>query len=344
MTDVAKTFRIGISPDFHSQARGHFEPVLHRHFGDLPGAEVATLPDMTATPEAIDDFDAILALALRVTAESVSGVTRPAILARWGVGYDLIDTDALSAAAIPLCITPAGVRRPVAEAELTMIFALAKNLFALDRMARAGRWRQDMKGLAFDIRGSVLGSVGCGNIARELFRLARPLGFARLVACDPNVQPDEVAESGIELVSLEQVLSESDFVTVNALLTGKTANLIGETQLRSMKPTSFLINLARGRIVDYAALDLALRERWIAGAGIDVFPEEPPPPNDPLFSLDNVIVTPHALAWTDGIMRGNGDEACKHILSVMHGRIPGDVVNREVLSDPRFLAKLERYR
>jgi hypothetical protein len=105
---VAKTFRIGISPDFHSQAQGHFEPVLDRHFGSLLNVEVATLPDITATPEAIEEFDAILALALRVTADSVPGVTRPAILARWGVGYDLI------------CITPVGVRRPVAEAEMTI--------------------------------------------------------------------------------------------------------------------------------------------------------------------------------------------------------------------------------
>ncbi len=318
--------------------------MLERHFGSLPDVEVVTLPDMIATPEAIEEFDAILALALRVTAESVRDVTRPAILARWGVGYDLIDTGALSAAAIPLCITPAGVRRPVAEAELTMIFALAKNLFALDRMARAGRWRQDMKGLGFDIEGSVLGSVGCGNIARELFRLARPLGFARLLACDPNVQPAEVVQSGIELVSLETVLRESDFVTVNSLLTPETANLIGEAQLRLMKRTAFLINLARGPIVDHAALEHALREGRIAGAGLDVFPQEPPPADDPLFSLQNVIVTPHALAWTNGIMRGNGDAACQHILSVMQGRVPGDVVNREVLSDPRFLAKLERYR
>ena len=175
-------------PIFTRKLQGHFEPVLDRQFGSSD-VKVVTLPDTTATPEAIEQFDAILALALRVTAESVRAVTRPAILARWGVGYDLIDTDALSAAAIPLCITPAGVRRPVAEAELTMIFALAKNLFALDRMARAGRWRQDMKGLGLDIEGSVLGSVGCGNIARELFRLARPLGFTRLLAsirmCSP---------------------------------------------------------------------------------------------------------------------------------------------------------------
>jgi len=149
---------------------------------------------------------------------------------------------------------------------------------------------------------------------------------------------------GIELVDLDTVLRESDFVTINTLLIPETTGLIGERQLRAMKPTAFLINLARGPIVDHAALVRALREKWIAGAGTDVFPQEPPPADDPLFSLDNVIVTPHALAWTNGLMRGNGDEACKHILSVMRGELPGDVVNRAVLKDPRFLAKLERYK
>src|SRR5690606_20338432 len=110
---------------------------------------------------------------------------------------------------------------------------------------RAGRWRQEMKGLGRDIAGSVLGSIGCGNIARELFRLARPLGFSRLLACDPKVRPEAVAAEGIELVDMETVLRESDFVTVNALLTEETRGLIGEPQLRAMKPTAYLINLAR---------------------------------------------------------------------------------------------------
>src|SRR5262245_15242477 len=324
-------FRVGISPDFHTEAKGHFESVLERNFGGFANVEIITLPSVMAAPADLEGHDAILALALRVTADSVRGVERPAIIARWGVGYDLLDVPALTASGIALSITPAGVRTPVAEGELTMIFALAKNLFPLDRAARAGRWRADMKGLGHDVAGSVLGSVGCGNIARELFRLARPLGFRRLLACDPAVRAADAAPAGVELVDMDTVLRESDFVTVNALLTAGTKGLIGEAQLRAMKPTAFLINLARGPIVDHDALVRALRERWIAGAGIDVFPQEPPPSGDPLFALDNVIVTPHALAWTDGIMRGNGDEACKHILSVMRGEIPGDVVNREVL-------------
>ena len=340
---MRRPFRIGISSDFHTQAAGHFESVLDRHFGKEADVEITTLPSIVATPSELDECDAVLALALRINADSVRGVTRPAIVARWGVGYDLLDVPALSNAAIAISITPAGVRRPVAEAELTMIFALAKNLFALDRATRSGRWREGMS-LAMDIQGSVLGSIGCGNIARELFRLARPLGFSRLLACDPNVRAADLDLPGVELVDFETLLRESDFVTINALLTSETSGLIGEAQLRAMKPTAFLVNLARGPIVNHEVLVRALREKWIAGAGIDVFPQEPPPPDDPLFALDNVIVTPHALAWTNAIMRGNGDEACKHIRSVMRGELPGDVVNREVLQDAKFLAKLERYR
>ena len=337
-----RLFRIGISPDFRTDAAGHFEAVLERNFGGVANVEIATLSSTTAVAAEMNEYDAIFALALRVPAESVRGVSRPAIIARWGVGYDLLDVPALTDAAIALSITPAGVRTPVAEAELTMIFALAKNVFALDRMARAGRWRQDLRGLGMDIQGSVLGSVGCGNIARELFRLARPLGFSRLLACDPNVRQTDV--EGVELVDLETVMRESDFVTVNALLNAATTGLIGEAQIRAMKPTAYLINLARGPLIDHAALIRALREKWIAGAGIDVYPKEPPPADDPLFTLDNVIVAPHALAWTNGIMRGNGEEACRHVRSVMRGEAPGDVVNREVLADARFLAKLEQYR
>jgi phosphoglycerate dehydrogenase-like enzyme len=341
---MSKTFRIGISPDFHTQAAGYFEGLLERNFGGLEGVEITTLANLTATPSDLEDCDAILAMALRVNKESVRGVTRPAVIARWGVGYDLLDVPALTESAIALAITPAGVRTPVAEAEITLIFALAKNLFALDRMARAGRWRQDMKRLGGDIAGSVLGSIGCGNIGRELFRLARPLGFARLLTCDPKLTQADLAGTGVELVDHETVLRQSDFVTVNTFLSAETRGLIGERQLRAMKPTAFLINLARGPIVDHAALVRALREKWIAGAGIDVFPQEPAPPDDPLFSLENVIVTPHALAWTEGSMRGNGEQACTNIMSVLRGEKPDNVVNREVLQDPRFLAKLERCR
>jgi len=236
------------------------------------------------------------------------------------------------------------VRAPVAEAILTFAFALSKNIFRLDRMARSGKWRSELAELGGDIRGSVLGSVGCGNIARELFAVARSLGFARLLATDPFVQQEQVNDLGVEMVGMDTLFRESDFVTVNTFLNDSTRGLVGEHHFRLMKPTAYFINTARGPIVQHAALVKALREKWIAGAGIDVFPTEPPPQDDPLFALDNVIVAPHALAWTKKIMHDNGVEACGHVLKVASGQPPDGVVNRGVLARPGFLKKLERYR
>jgi phosphoglycerate dehydrogenase-like enzyme len=340
-------FRIGITPDFYTDVKGLFEEELERMLGGEAGVEYAPMPPQPgklATPEALNQFDGVLALSLRFTRESLRGVERLAVVARWGVGYDKIDVAALTEADVALAITPGAVRRPVAEAILTFIFALSKNLRQLDAATRAGRWRDALPGPAFDLAGRVLGSLGCGNIARQMFRLARSLGFARLIACDPFVRPEEAAELGVELVDEETLFRESDYLTVNIPLNEATRGLIGERHFRSMKPTAFFINTARGAIVDHTALVRALRERWIRGAGIDVFPTEPPPADDPLFGLDNVILAPHALAWTEGLLRDNTREACRNLLAVARGRPPDSVVNREVLARPGFERKLARFR
>lgn len=340
-------FRVGLTPDFYTDAKGYFERPIHEQFSGVSHLEYGPMPpqpDKVATPEALNQFDGLVALGLRITADSLKGVDRLAVVARWGVGYDMIDVSALSDAGIALCITPSGVRRPVAEAILTLAFALLKNLFPLDRMTRGGKWRSGMNGLGRDIPGNVLGSVGCGNIARELFRLARPLGFSRMIACDPAVTQDQVNDLGVEIVDMDTVFRESDLVTINTFLSKATEGLIGQTQFRLMKPTAYFINTARGPIVHHEALVTALREKWIAGAGIDVFPSEPPPQDDPLFELDNVILAPHALAWTESGMYANGVEACRHVLEVFRGEIPGAIVNRDVIQHPGFLKKLERYR
>ena len=339
-------FRIGISEDFYSEAREHLELVLRDRLEGLEGIECTRMstPNKVSTPEELDRFDAIFALATKVDAASLNSVHRLACVARWGVGYDRIDVDALTAAGVVLCITPQAVRGPVSEAIFTFLFALAKNLPLQDRVARAGKWRGDLPKLGVDVAGTILGSVGCGNIAREMFRMAKTFGFRRMIACDPFVKQEQVTSLGVEMVDMDTVFRESDFVTVNTLLNSRTQDLIREPHFRLMKPTAYFINTARGPIVEHAALVKALKERWIAGAGIDVFPVEPPPPDDPLFELDNVIVAPHAMAWTNELMKNNGYEACDNVLALAAGNIPGGVVNREVLEQPAFLEKLARFR
>src|SRR5437868_4913318 len=218
---MTEMFRVGITPDFYTDAKGKFESVLDEQLGKAAGVESAPMPPQpgkVATPDALNQFDAIFSLALQIGPESLKGVDRLAVVARWGVGYDMIDTDALTEAGIVLCITPNAVRRPVAEAILSLIFALLKNIPEQDRLTRAGKWRGDLTRLGRNIPGHTLGSVGCGNIARELFRLARPLGFSRLLAADPFVKTEQAAELGVELVDIDTLFRESDFLTINTLL------------------------------------------------------------------------------------------------------------------------------
>jgi len=340
-------FRVGITPDFYIDAKGRFEAALEARLGGAPFVAYEPMPPQPgklATPEVLSQFDAIFSLGLRITRESLAGVDRLALVARWGVGYDMIDVPALTEAGVALAITPEAVKRPVAEAILTLIFALSKDLLEQDHLVRAGEWRGSLRRLGVTLRGKVLGSVGCGNIAREMFRLAQSLGFSRFIAHDPYVEQKTAEALGIELVSLEELLRTSDYVTVNTLLNESTRGLIGEPEFRLMKPSAFLINTARGPIVDQRALTRALAEKWIAGAGIDVFEKEPVDPDDPLLGRDNVILSPHGLAWTEEIARDNGLEACDNILSVAGGQVPAGIVNREVLDHPAFRAKLERYR
>ena len=338
------TFRIGISSDFYTDAKGKFEDVVDEQLRGADYGPMPPQPDKIATPDAVDQFDAIISMSQKYTAESVAGIGRLTALARWGVGYDMIDVDALTAADVALCITPNAVRRPVAEAILAYVFALMKNIPEQDRLTRSGKWRGDLTRLGRSIPGHTLGSVGCGNIAREMFRLARPLGFSRLIATDPYVKQEQVADLGIEITDMDTVFRESDFVAINTLLNKSTLGLIGKHQFDLMKPTAYFINTARGPIVQHDALATALRERRIAGAGIDVFPVEPPPPDDPLFALDNVIVSPHALAWTQELMQDIGQEACGNVLAVSRGELPGGIVNREVIDRPGFQKKLAAFR
>jgi phosphoglycerate dehydrogenase-like enzyme len=344
---MKQLFRIGASPDFYTEAPRHLNMVLENKLAGLEGVECVTMPPehgKLATPDGMNQFDAIFALALKITADSLKGVVRPAVVARWGVGYDLIDVPALTEADIALCITPKAVRRPVAEAIFTFLLALAKNLPVQDRVARGGGWRGQLPSMGMSIHGRTLGSVGCGNIGQEMFRMAQSMGFGRRIACDPFVDQEQVKDLGVEMTDIETVFRESDFVAINTFLNKQTEGLVNERLFRMMKPTAYFINTARGPIVDHAALVKALEEKWIAGAGIDVFPVEPPPKDDPLFALDNVIVAPHAMAWTDDLMRDNGYEACDNVLMVSRGEVPHGVVNREVLGRPGFKKKLERYR
>lgn len=342
---MGSSFLVGVTPDFFVDAKGRFEAELERVLGDA-GIRWEAIPEhgKIARPDIIDQYDGIFALALRFDAQSVAGLKRLSIISRWGVGYDMIDAAALTANDIALTITPNAVKRPVAEAILTLLFALSSNLLMQDRLVREGKWRGDLPKLGRNLKGRTLGSVGCGNIAREMFRLVQSFGFGRLIACDPFVKQEDVAPLGVELVSMDEVFRESDYVTVNTFLNASTKGLVGEPQLRLMKPDAYFINTARGPIVDEAALVKALNEGWFAGAGLDVFDVEPLPVDAPIRNCPNTIFAPHGLAWTGETARDNSREASENLVRIAAGVVPDTVVNKDVIARAGFQAKLARYR
>jgi phosphoglycerate dehydrogenase-like enzyme len=221
--------------------------------------------------------------------------------------------------------TPLAVRRPVAVATLTMIFALAGRLFQKDRLVRQGRWeaRNDWMGLGLTKR--TIGLVGAGGIGQELMRMAKPF-FGRMLAADPYADAAQVASLGGELVGLDRLLGEADFVVVCCQLTHQTRHLIDAGALAKMKREAYLINMARGPVVDETALIAALNGKTIAGAGLDVFEQEPSPVGNPLLAMDNVVLAPHALCWTDECFDDIAASALQSIVDVSLGRPPKHVV------------------
>lgn len=343
---MTNKFRIGISADFKTTAAGLLEPVLAERFDPHPEIEYEFMAEFKekVTPDQVEDYDAVITLHPHYMGDSLRGAERLTLIARWGVGYNMIDVQACTENDVLLAITRDGVRRPVAEGMLTLLLGVTHHLQTKDRLVRYGRWAEKARYPGVGLEGRSLGLVGIGNIGSEFLRLVRPFGLEELLAFDPYISSEQAEDLGIKLVEFETLLTESDFVCISCPLTRETFHLIAEPQLKMMKPTSFLINAARGPIIDQAALTHALQDHWIAGAGLDVFEQEPLPLNDPLTQLNNVILSPHAIGWTDALVRGNGVGACENILSILRGEIPKHTVNSEVVERASFQAKLHAIR
>ena len=342
---MRQTFRVGITRDFvRPDGTFSFDNMGLSLLATAPGVEYELLADDAQTLHAdhVQDYDGLFLLGRRVTADTLHRVDRLAILARFGVGYDTVDVEACTKNGVLLTITPDGVRRPVASSIIAFILALSHKLLIKDHLTRSGRWTDRLDAMGMGLTGRALGMVGLGNIGREVFALVQPFGMRHL-AYDPYVRTAEVAGTGVELMNLETLLQTADFVCICCALTPETRHLINAERLALMKKTAYLINTARGPIVDQDALTDALRERRIRGAGLDVFEEEPIDKNHPILTLDNVIVTPHSICWTDECFQAMGRDACQSILDVATGQIPRSVVNREVLDHICLQEKLRRY-
>jgi D-3-phosphoglycerate dehydrogenase len=266
------------------------------------------------------------------TRAMILGANRLRVIGRSGAGYDSVDLTAANERRIPLVYVPGTGARAVAEAGVTLILALAKNLSYWDQEVKAGNWRSRFQSTPKDIAGSVIGLVGLGNIGSALADLLR--GFnARVLAYDPLVSLKKASQYGVELTGLDQLLQISDFVSLHAPLTPETRGMINRTTLGLMKPGAFLINLARGGLIESMdVLHEFLKNGRLGGAALDVFEPEPPDHNHPIFQLKNLIASPHALGMTEGTMQQIFKSMADDMAAVLEGRRPRFVVNPEVLA------------
>jgi len=284
----------------------------------------------------------VIVLSPRVTANSLAACPELLAIARFGVGYDSVDVPACTAADVLLFIASGAVDRSVAEATVGWMIDLTHHTRTKDRLGREARWDLRGKFMGTELRDRTLGVVGFGGIGRALVKLLAGFGMKPTLVYDPYLSAVDATRHGVTSVPLDRVLFESDFVSIHCPLTDETRDLVGERELGMMKPTAYLINTARGGIVDEAALDAALRARKIAGAAIDCFDNEPLSAPPPFADLDNVLLAPHCIAWTDELFRDIGRAVCRGMLDLARGRVPAGVVNREVLDRPGFQAKWKR--
>jgi phosphoglycerate dehydrogenase-like enzyme len=341
-------FRVALSADFKKPDGSPAYPVFDlTPLTSDPRVELVYVqPENGVMPAAgLEGCDALILLVPRFDRSSVPKDGRLAMVARFGVGYDNVDIPTCNEAGIAAVITPDGVRRPVAVSIITFILALSGRMFVKDRLTRQGPagWNQRAEHMGTGLVGRTLGQLGMGNIGAEVFRLAKPFDL-RFIAHDPYADPKLAAELGIELVGIEDLFRQSDFLSVSVPLSDATRHIVSARLLGLMKPTAYIINTARGPIIDQKVLYEVLKEGRIAGAGLDVFEIEPCPADEPILKLDNVIVAPHALCWTDQCFGGIGASDVAAAQALMKGEIPRGVVNREVIENPAWRAKLDGLR
>ncbi len=322
-------FRIGLSRDLlkpDGQPSFGTEPLSL--LDQEPAIDWEYLPEQVTeiSPEIASRYDGLYISTPRVTRASVSRPDcRVRIIARHGVGYDSVDLGALAERGIVLTNTPIAIRRPVAVAALTLIFALAGRLFTKDRLTRSGRWHERTAHMGLGLTGRTLGIIGAGGIGQELLRLAAPFGW-RLRVADPYASEQRVDELGAKIQVLDDLLRESDFVVAACILNEETRHLIDARRFALMKREAFFINVARGPVADETALIEALRSGTIAGAGLDVFEQEPVDLGNPLLGMAQVILTPHSLSWTDECFDAIAREGLSCLVDFSRGRTPASVV------------------
>jgi D-3-phosphoglycerate dehydrogenase len=252
---------------------------------------------------------------------NLAAAARCRAIVRTGSGTDNVPIQEAAARQIVVANTPAAISDAVSDHAIALLFAVTRRVAELDRRIRGGQWGLTPGRNFGPVRGQTLGLVGFGHAAREVARKLR--GFEmKVLACDPYVSPEAVSAAGATAASLPDLLAASDFVSLHCALTPQTKYLIGERELRRMKPSAVLLNTSRGPVIDEPVLVLALGNGWIAGAGLDVLDREPPDPDNPLLTMPNVVLTPHVAGYSAGGTEARWKYSVETVLALARGEAP----------------------
>ena len=294
--------------------------LLQEHFEVVQGSGVEHVAEQLAGCEGV------LIRSAHVTASDMEQNPQLKVIAKHGMGLDSIDVEAATARGIAVVNAPFANMNAVAEHIVMLILALSKRTVRMDKLTRQGEFAQRNQYRTTELKGSTLGIIGFGKISRLVVK--KLSGFEmNVVACDPFVSQEEAEPFGVQMLSDQEVYQAADFVVVHTSLTPATYHLVGKREFGLMKPTAYFVNAARGAVVDEPAMIEALQTGQIAGAGLDVFEQEPPAADNPLFSMENVVLSPHNAALSDGAMLAMAMDSAQGIIDCLEGRVPRYLCN-----------------
>lgn len=278
----------------------------------------------------IEKYDALVVRSrTKVTKEVIERGKNLKVIGRAGVGVDNIDVDEATKRKIIVVNAPVSSTAAVAELTLAHMLSLARGITKADKSMKEGKWEKKVF-MGIELNGKVLGLIGTGRIGSEVAKRARAFGM-KCLTYDPYLIKEKAQEIGVELVALDTLLRDSDFITIHAALTKETRGLIGTKELGKMRSSAYIINCARGGIIDEKALYETMRDKKIAGCALDVFEKEPPEKENPLLKLDNIVFTPHIGANTKEAQIRAGVTVAEQVLRVLNGEKPEFIVNPAVL-------------
>jgi phosphoglycerate dehydrogenase-like enzyme len=340
------TFQIALTGDFQKDGKTVYPDF---DLGQLKAARGIKYSFFTEhkseiEPEQLKGFQGVIVLTPKVTSHSLSQSQDLLAVSRFGVGYDSVDVSACTEADVVLCITAGAVDRPVAEATVGWMIALGHRIIIKDKLVRKGLWHQRSEYMGGELRDRTLGVVGLGGIGSVVIELLKGFGMKQPLVYDPFMDEINAEKLGVKKVELHELMKHSDFITLHCPLNEHTRDLISHRELDLMKSSSFIINTARGGIINEDALFKALSEKKIAGAALDCFNDEPVLKPNRFSELDNVILAPHSIAWTQELFRDIGMMCSQHMIDLANGIRPHGVVNPEIFDRPSFQEKWKALR